>query len=138
LPMLGIGGGGGAADGGGGGGGPLGAPLGIGGGGGAELDGIGGGGGGENAPDPGAGLLGSLPAPLPVALNGRGGPIVPKSIDANIFALPAPGFSSSEESSSLSDPATDHSSSSGLTRLIRPPGPVGWVVNGDAADGLVA
>lgn len=88
------------------------------------------------AADPGAGLLGSLE--LPAALNGRGGPIVPKSMDANIFALPAPGFSSSEESSSLSDPTTDHSSSSGLTRLGRPPGPVGWVVNGDAAGGLVA
>ena len=57
---------------------------------------------------------------------------MPKRIDANWRALPAPGCSSSEESSSLSEPTTDHSSSSGRTREVRP---VGWFWRGAAAAG---
>lgn len=47
---------------------------------------------------------------------GRGGAMVPKSIEANWRAFPAPGPSSSSEESSRSEPTTDHSSSSGRTR----------------------
>jgi hypothetical protein len=112
---------------GGGGGGP---PIGgIGGGGGAPTLGMGGGGGGEVGPPPIAGLVGVEPVPVPVADKGRGGPIVPKSMDARWRAFPAPGPSSSDESSSLSEPTTDHSSSSGRARER---GPVGWEISGSA------
>jgi hypothetical protein len=53
--------------------------------------------------------------------NGLGGAIVPNRIDAKCLADPAAGGSSSLSlSSSLSDPAADHSSSSGR-RLDWPP-----------------
>lgn len=102
--------------------------FGIGGGGGAPAFGIGWAGGGEVGP-PIAGLVGVLPIPVPVADKGRGGPIVPKRMDARWRALPAPGPSSSDESSSLSESTTDHSSSSGRTRER---GPVGWLMSGAA------
>ena len=97
--------------------------MGIDGGGGAPPGaeaGIGGGGGGLVGPLPTAGLAGV--ELLPVADEGRGGPMVPKRMDARWRALPAPGPSSSEESSSLSEPTTDHSSSSGRARETRPEG----------------
>lgn len=120
--MVGIGGGGGGPPLGNGGGGGA-ELLGIGGGGGAPPVGIGGGGGGAGglkAPSLGAGLLGF--DATPAADNGRGGPIVPKRMEARWRALPAPGPSSSDESSSLSEPTTDQSSSSGRTRDVRPVG----------------
>lgn len=121
-----MGGGGGAAipgGGGGGGGGAPGAPeLGIGGGGGALALGIGGAGGGELKPGEAmAGEVGVEPEPIPAAERGRGGPMVPKRIDARWRAPPAPGPSSSDESSSLSESTTDQSSSSGRTREGRLP-----------------
>ena len=70
--------------------------------------------------------MGVEPGPVPAADRGRGGPIVPKRMDARWRAFPAPGPSSSEESSSLSESTTDHSSSSGRTRER---GPVGWVMS---------
>lgn len=103
--------------------------LGIGGGGGAPELGIGGGGGGDVGPWPIAGLVGVLAVPVPAADRGRGGPIVPKRMDARWRALPAPGPSSSDESSSLSESTTDHSSSSGRARER---GPVGWLTIGVA------
>jgi hypothetical protein len=109
--MLGIGGGGGAP--------PLG--IGGGGGGGAPEKGMGGGGGAEDESRAGAGLVGVEPGPVPAAERGRGGPMVPKRIDARWRALPAPGPSSSDESSSLSEPTTDQSSSSGRKRDGRLP-----------------
>jgi hypothetical protein len=81
-------------------------------------------------PLPTAGLVGIDPVPVPAAESGRGGPIVPKRIEARWRALPAPGPSSSEESSSLSEPTTDHSSSSGRARETLPP--VGWPTRGSA------
>jgi len=131
-PIPGIGGGGGAPiDGiGGGGGAPIdgigggdGTPIeGMGGGSGAPVFGIGGGGGGDVGPLATAGLLG--PEPCPAAERGRAGPILPNSIAARALAPRALGPSSSDESSSLSDPAADQSSSSKRRRdgLV----PVGW------------
>lgn len=141
-PKFGNGGGAGAlAPGGGGGGGAGGAALpGSGGGGGAELEpGIGGGGG---ASDPGiggagGGALGPVglagvsatagdSAPVPVGLffssmaeSGRGGPIVPKRMEARCFAEPPVGASSSssEELSSVS--ITDQSSLSSVFERAR-------------------
>ena len=134
-------------------GGPRGAELfGIGGGGGAEDPGIGGGGGGAaGAPDSGIGggggggpseLDSKAPAInglsctgveglLSIADNGRGGAIVPNRIDAKCLAEPPVGaFPSSSLDSSLSDSATDHSSSSGRRRDC---GPVYVGVSGFAA-----
>jgi len=114
--------------------------IGIGGGGGggapgAPPVGIGGGGGGAG----GATALGSVrPVPIagldgaefpPAAERGRGGAMVPKRIEAKCLAPPAIGLSSSEESSSLSEPTTDQSSSSGRTRDGR--APVGWDTGSD-------
>jgi hypothetical protein len=59
--------------------------------------------------------------------------MVPKRMDARWRAFPAPGPSSSEESSSLSEPTTDQSSSSGRTREVRP---IGWVWIGSGARAL--
>jgi hypothetical protein len=56
--------------------------------------------------------------------------MVPNRMEARWRAFPAPGPSSSEESSSLSEPTTDHSSSSGRARETRPP--VGWPIKGSA------
>ena len=137
------GGGGGAAGGepiavekagGGGGGGAGGAPDGgIGGGGGAaggrlvssRVPGIDGRGGADKGWlwTGGAGLLGlSADFLSSIADSGRGGAIVPNSIDASCFALPPVGLS---VSSSLSEDdvesTTDHSSSSGLIREGRVP-----------------
>lgn len=53
---------------------------------------------------------------LSIALNGRGGAMVPNRMLASCFALPPPGFSSSSSESSKSDPAADQSSSSGRAR----------------------
>jgi hypothetical protein len=125
APAPAPGGGGGGATGappggGGGGGGPLGAPSpGIGGAGGA------GGGGGlavSNPPVPegvsGTGVAGLLPVSArSIALNGRGGAIVPNRIEASCFADPAPaGAGPSSSESSCSEPAADHSSSSSSGR----------------------
>lgn len=79
--MPGIGGGGGGPEFGmGGGGGALELGMGGGGGGAAPLLGIGGGGGGDEGPPAGAGEVGVEPAP---AETSRGGPMVPKRIDAS-------------------------------------------------------
>lgn len=80
------------------------------------------------------GLTGEKAALLSLAESGRGGAMVPKSMEANWRALPAPGPSSSSEESSLSEPTTDHSSSSGRTREGL--APVGWgcIGSGDLAD----
>jgi hypothetical protein len=128
APLGGIGGGGGPAPGGGGGGGG-GAPIdGIGGGGGGPTPGMAGGGGGgagggvaadENVSlgvEPREGLVGLKASLLSAAERGLGGAIVPNNMEASCRALPAPGPSSSSEESSLSEPTTDHSSSSGRTR----------------------
>lgn len=137
IPGIGGGGGGGAAGAaiegiGGGGGGAAGAELG-------PAPGIGGGGGGEGGAAAGAGAdasggggagaTGELTAGgeavvgllSSIAESGRGGPIVPKRIEANWAALVPPGLSSSESSSSssLSEPQP---SSSGRFRDM---GPVG-------------
>ena len=125
--------------GGGGGGGAVGASDGgSGGGGGAPVDGMGGagggapsegseGGGGDDSPDVpgveiGGGLTGlSIDFLSSMAERGRGGAMVPKSMDANCFALPPVGFSGPSSSSEDSDSAADHSSSSGLIRVARLP-----------------
>ena len=128
---VGIGGGGGAPESGngGGGGGADGAPEGGGGGGGggavgAPLDGTGGGGaGGGGAADSNALALfcescTGVAGLLSMADIGRGGAIVPNKIEANCFADPPAGGSSSSslEASSFSEPAADHESSSGRRR----------------------
>lgn len=133
APELGIGGGKGAST------------AGIGRGSGARMEGIGGGGGGvacggssallseligidEAGGDIGpaevaAGLFGdSTDIVSSIAERGRGGAMVPKSIDASCFALPpvtlsGPSSSSDEEAEST----TDHSSSSRLRRDMGPP-----------------
>lgn len=57
-----------------------------------------------------------------IALNGRGGAIVPNKMLASCLALPPAALSSSSEE--LSDSATDQSSSSsGLARDLRSSGP---------------
>jgi hypothetical protein len=122
--MIGIGGGGG-------GGAPGAPPVGIGGGGGgaggAVALGSRGAGGAAVGPVPIAGLDGAeFP---PAAERGRGGAMVPKRIEAKCLAPPAIGPSSSEDSSSLSEPTTDQSSSSGRTREGR--APVGWDTDSD-------
>lgn len=128
APEFGIGGGGGAAI------------PGIGGGGGALLLGIGGGGGGAagasnvlSVNDPGiggaaGGATGDVTESctgvcglLSMADNGRGGAIVPNSREASCFADPPVG-ASSLSLSSLSDPASDQSSSSFLRLEIGPAG----------------
>ncbi len=120
---------------GGGGGGAGGAPddgIGGGGGGGAaggpslsKAPGIGGGGGGDIA---GAGLEGlSRDFLSSMADKGRGGAMVPKSMEASCFALPPVGTASSSSSSS-EESTTDHSSSSGRAREGR--FPVGVEVSG--------
>ena len=129
---------------------------GIGGGGGAPVDGIGGGGGGGAAgaastlssKPPGiggagegdmtalggpAGLVGLATEGLSsIAERGRGGAIVPNSIDASCLALPPVGLSGPSSSSEDEvESTTDHSSSSGLARDTRPP--VGVEVRGGKA-----
>lgn len=134
----GIGGGGGASPpgGGGGGGGPLGAPVkGIGGGGGGadgapeSAPGMGGAGGASKDPGIGGGGGAScgtgvegFESVLSMAESGRGGAMVPKRIEASCLALPAPvgALDSESDSSSLSEPAADHSSSSGRRRDCGP------------------
>lgn len=147
-PAAGGGGGpGGPGGGGGGGGAPVGAAPGGGGGGGGGADGAskvpfvsgaagGGGGGGGGAGDAGlswtgvADFEGDLSS---MALRGRGGPMVPNNILASCFALPPPGWSSSSEES-LSDSATDQSSSSsGRARDLRSIGPGTVYVDFDAS-----
>lgn len=109
-----MGGGGGADDPGigGGGGGALGAPeSGIGGGGGGgteELD--------SKAPDIDGPSCTGVEGLLSIADKGRGGAMVPKRMDARCLADPPVGPSPSSLESSLSDSATDHSSSSGRLR----------------------
>lgn len=137
APPVGIGGGGGAPPVGIGGGGGA-PPVGIGGGKAAPKDGIGGGGGGgENARV--ASLSTSLPSglvspgllrppepplgvscPVAVALNGRGGPMLPKSMLASCFAEPPVGASGPSSSDEDAESTTDQSSSSGRTRSCRP------------------
>lgn len=145
-PKVGIGGGAGGpapGGGGGGGGGAPGAPIpGIGGGGGAPVLGIGGGGGGAaGAPALGAGdwavgdvtpgLTGEKARVSSAAERGRGGAMVPNSIEASWRAFPAPGPSSSSDESSRSEPTTDHSSSSGRTREgLAPVGLAAWTGSG--------
>jgi hypothetical protein len=127
--LLGIGGGGGAED----------PGIGGGGGGGAPKSGIGGGGGGGGGTDaldsktPGIGgpSCTGVEGLLSIADNGRGGAMVPNRIDARCLADPPVGASSpSSLESSLSDSATDHSSSSGR---LRDWGPVYVWVSGFAA-----
>lgn len=120
----------------GGGGGALGAPmLGIGGGGG------GGAGGAELGPGESAvgevtpGLTGEKARVSSAAERGRGGAMVPNSIEASWRALPAPGPSSSSDESSRSEPTTDHSSSSGRTREGLEPVGVVWTGSGALAAG---
>lgn len=136
APVRGIGGGGGALVPGIGGGGGGGAPVkGIGGGGGgavvggpsslpSKLPGIG----GAAAEEAGAcvevvGLVGESAAPFSsIAESGRGGAMLPKSIDASCFALPPVTFSGPSSSSDEEvESTTDHSSSSCLRRDIGPP-----------------
>jgi hypothetical protein len=91
-------------------------PDGMGGGGGAPPLGIGGGGGGPVG-DATAGLSarGLL---LSILESGRGGPMVPKRMEASCLALPAPaGRSSSSLESEASESTTLHSSSSGRARV---------------------
>lgn len=124
----GMGGGGGAAD------------PGIGGGGGGALgtleSGMGGGGGGADelgskAPGIDGPSCTGVDGLLSIADNGRGGAMVPKRMDARCLADPPVGASSpSSLESSLSDSATDHSSSSGR---LRDWGPVYVCVSGCAA-----
>jgi hypothetical protein len=127
--LFGIGGGGGAEDPGigGGGGGPPGAPeSGMGGGGGGGADGL-----GSKAPGIDEPSCTGVEGLLSIADNGRGGAMVPNRIDARCFAEPPVGASSpSSLESSLSDSATDHSSSSGR---LRDWGPVYVCVSGLAA-----
>lgn len=149
--------------GGGGAGGALGIPGGGGGGaggaGGAPDVGIGGGGGGRGAVGSsssskvpgmevggggdmavavlgvrGAGLVGlSVDFLSSIADRGRGGAIVPKSMEASCFALPPVGlFVSSSSSEDEVESTTDHSSSSGRTRDGRLP--VGVEVRGGGRD----
>lgn len=140
APPIGGGGGGGApADGigGGGGGGAEGTPLpGIGGGGGGEVIGagastlgIGGGGGGGGGAIGDAALTATglaVDDSLPAADRGRGGAIVPNSIEASWAALPPPGRSSSD-SSSLSSLSEPQSSVSARRRETGPEGAfVSW------------
>jgi hypothetical protein len=149
-PAGGIGGAGGPAPGGGGGGGggAPGAPIpGIGGGGGAlggaPMPGIGGGGGGAGGAPVGAGdsavgdvtpgLTGEKARVSSAAERGRGGAMVPNSIEASWRAFPAPGPSSSSDESSRSEPTTDHSSSSGRTREGLAPVWLAWIGSGDLA-----
>lgn len=135
LGIPGGGGGGGAGGaldipggGGGGGGGADGAPDdGIGGGGGgaaggwpssSKLPGMAGAGGGEDgAFDVGTvGLIGLSDDFLSsIADSGRGGAMVPNSIEASCLALPPVGFSASSSSSEDEVESTPHSSSSGRT-----------------------
>ena len=66
-----------------------------------------------------------------IADSGRGGAIVPNSIDASCFALPPVGLlASSSSSEDEVESTTDHSSSSGRTREGRLP--VGVDVRGGA------
>lgn len=105
-----------AAIGGGGGGGAEGAPV-------VEKDGVGGeatnGDSGRSALA--VGVVGDFLSSM--AERGRGGAMVPKSMDASCFALPPVGrpFSSSESEESSVESTTDHSSSSGRTRDRRDP-----------------
>lgn len=52
---------------------------------------------------------------------GRGGPIVPKRMDARCLAVPPEGRSDSSSDESSLESTTDHSSSSGRTREGRCP-----------------
>lgn len=135
-PTLGKGGGGGAPT------------LGIGGGGGAPVMGMGGGGGAPSGAPPNADPVGSVggagalsllidgPAVgvaglslsgvfglsfSSIAERGRGGPIVPKRMDARCLAVPPEGRSDSSSDESSLESTTDHSSSSGRTREGRCP-----------------
>ena len=148
IPGGGGGGAGGAPDipgGGGGGGGADGAPDdGIGGGGGAagggpassKLPGMEDAGGGDSAElgVEGGGLDGlSVDFLSSIADKGRGGAIVPNSMDASCFALPPVGLSASPSSSEEEvESTTDQSSSSGRTREGRLP--VGVEVSGGGRD----
>ena len=67
----------------------------------------------------GLGVLGDFFSSM--ADRGRGGPMVPNSIEANCFALPPVGRSSSSSEESFESSTTDHSSSSGRTRDGRAP-----------------
>lgn len=106
------------------------------------MPGIGGGGGGgaggaleaeESAVgDVTPGLTGEKARVSSVAERGRGGAMVPNSIEANWRAFPAPGPSSSDESS-RSEPTTDHSSSSGRTREGLAPVGLAWTGSGALA-----
>lgn len=119
--MAGIGGGGGAP--------PLGGGGGPGGGGGAPLEGKGGGG-GIPAGDVTAGLSarGLL---LSIEDRGRGGAMVPKSIEASCLAPPCEGPSSSSDEES-SESTTDQSSSS-CRPSLRADGALGSLKVGMAA-----
>lgn len=141
IPAGGGGGGGGA-------GGAAGAPdVGIGGGGGggavgisssSKVPGMEGGGGGDMAVAVlgvrDAGLVGlSVDFLSSIADRGRGGAIVPKSMEASCFALPPVGlFVSPSSSEDEVESTTDHSSSSGRTRDGRLP--VGVEVRGGGRD----
>ena len=82
----------------------------------------------------GAGLVGlSVDFLSSIADRGRGGAIVPKSMEASCFALPPVGlFVSSSSSEDEVESTTDHSSSSGRTRDGRLP--VGVEVRGGGRD----
>lgn len=79
------------------------------------------------------GLTGEKARVSSAAERGRGGAMVPNSIEASWRAFPAPGPSSSSEESSRSEPTTDHSSSSGRTREGLAPVGLGWTGSGALA-----
>lgn len=86
---------------------------------------------GTSPPNAGpGGLIGlSIDFLSSMAESGRGGAMVPNSIDASRLALPPVGFSGPSSSSDEEvESATDHSSSSGRTREGRVP--VGVAVRG--------
>ena len=103
--------------------------------GGSKLPGMGGGGNGEvGTPILGVGGPGleglSIDLLSSIADKGRGGAMLPKSIDANCLALPPVGFSGPSSSSDEEvESTTDHSSSSGRTREGR------WPVGVEARGG---
>lgn len=119
----------------GGGGGALGAPMpGIGGGGGGGAGGAALGAGESAVGDVTPGLTGEKARVSSAAERGRGGAMVPNSIEASWRAFPAPGPSSSSDESSWSEPTTDHSSSSGRTREgLAPVGLAAWTGSGALA-----